>query len=409
MEKAVDLFAGPGGWDVAARNLGIETTGVEFDKVACQTRRAAGLETIEGDVRSYGPKDFPDATGLIASPPCQTFSMAGKGAGRQALDQVLLGIKTLGARQALDGTFEDERTALVLEPLRWALEAIDSGAPYTWLAFEQVPTVLPVWEAMAEVLRAEGYSVATGNVQAEQYGVPQTRKRAILVAKRRSGPIDWNADGCFCRAGGMGLRSTCRAHDVQVELPKPTHSKYYSRDPKRLDEGVLPWISMAEPLWGFGLTDRPSPTITGGGTETGGAEPIAKIARYNTLPTWGHQASAKWVVAAGVTGAGTPRPDSAPAPTITGKGTAYVLTDLDQYIGPKAAVEGSTEWMYERPPRQKTPGSVRVTPEQAAILQSFPNDYPWQGAKGKVFQQIGNAIPPLLAQAILSSLTERNV
>lgn len=401
MEKAVDLFAGPGGWDVAARNLGIETDGIEFDKVACQTRRAAGLETIEGDVRSYGPKDFPGATGLIASPPCQTFSMAGKGAGRRALDQVLLGIKTLGARQTLDGAFEDERTALVLEPLRWALEAIDSEAPYTWLAFEQVPTVLPVWEAIAEVLQAEGYNVATGNVQAEQYGVPQTRKRAILVAHRSKA----------------------------VSLPKPTHSKYYNRDPKRLDEGVQKWVSMAEALgW---ISDGP-PVAYQASTQANAS--VRTIDKPAPTLAFGHDAaSVKWVVAAGVTGAGTPRPDSAPAPTITGKGTAYVLTDLDQYIGPKTAVEGSTEWVYERPsptvvgsfapdviakpgyrkpgdpPRQKTPGSVRVTPEQAAILQSFPNDYPWQGAKGKVFQQIGNAIPPLLAQAILSSLTERNV
>jgi hypothetical protein len=37
------------------------------------------------------------------------------------------------------------------------------------------------------------------------------------------------------------------------------------------------------------------------------------------------------MVAAGVTGEGTPRPITAPAPTLTGKGTGYWLPSLDHY------------------------------------------------------------------------------
>ena len=48
--------------------------------------------------------------------------------------------------------------------------------------------------------------------------------------------------------------------------------------------------------------------------------------------------------------------------------------------------------------------AIKVTAEQAARLQTFPADYRFVGTKGNVFQQIGNAVPPLLAEAILSAL-----
>lgn len=47
---------------------------------------------------------------------------------------------------------------------------------------------------------------------------------------------------------------------------------------------------------------------------------------------------------------------------------------------------------------------VRLLPAEAATLQTYPTDFPFAGNKGKVFQQIGNAVPPLLAQHILEAL-----
>ena len=47
---AVDLCAGPGGWDVAARDLGMDVSGIEIDAATCRTRRAAGLRTFEADI-----------------------------------------------------------------------------------------------------------------------------------------------------------------------------------------------------------------------------------------------------------------------------------------------------------------------------------------------------------------------
>jgi DNA (cytosine-5)-methyltransferase 1 len=42
-----------------------------------------------------------------------------------------------------------------------------------------------------------------------------------------------------------------------------------------------------------------------------------------------------------------------------------------------------------------------VSIDEAATLQGFPADHPWQGTKGQQFLQVGNAVPPPLAQAVL--------
>lgn len=47
------------------------------------------------------------------------------------------------------------------------------------------------------------------------------------------------------------------------------------------------------------------------------------------------------------------------------------------------------------------PEPIRITATEAGVLPSFPVDYPWQGNKGQIFSQIGNAVPPRLAAHLL--------
>ena len=88
----IDLFAGAGGWDLAARALGMDPVGIELDRDACATRAALGLRTIRADLHDYPPQP---CHGLIGSPPCPTFSTAGHGAGTDALPEILEALDVL--------------------------------------------------------------------------------------------------------------------------------------------------------------------------------------------------------------------------------------------------------------------------------------------------------------------------
>ena len=186
--KILDLFAGAGGWEEALRMLGLNALGIETEPWACETARAAGHERLQADVAELDPHEFSPVWGLVGSPPCQAYSTAGKGLGRADKPLVIACAHELAAghdtRAVRLKECRDPRSLLTVEPLRFALALKPS-----WVALEQVPAVLELWTLFAALLSAHGYQSRCWGAHAERYGVPQTRKRAFLIASL-DGPVE---------------------------------------------------------------------------------------------------------------------------------------------------------------------------------------------------------------------------
>lgn len=316
----LDLFRGPGGWDEGLRLLGVtDAHGIDNDDRAHATALAAGHKGELADITTLDPRGYlgERITGQISSAPCPGFSRAGKGVGRKDLELLLAAVEELG--RGVDPASvlgmvrawqNDERSALTLEPLHWALTLRPR-----WVTLEQVLPVLPVWRACATVLRLHGYNVWTGPVYAEQYGVPQTRARGALLASL----------------------------DHEVGRPEPTHSRYHIREPQRLDAGLAPWVS-----WGEAL---------------------------------GHdELRPEWLSSTTMRNAPI-RPSTSPAPTVA--------------FGNDAASFVFHHGLTSVREAKRAGSARRITVPEAAILQTFPEDYPFQGSRSQQYLQVSNAVPPV--------------
>lgn len=387
----LDLFAGAGGWEEGLRALRHRALGVERDRTAAATATAAGHERLIGDVAALDPQDFAPLWGLIASPPCQAYSVAGHKLGRRDKRHVIACAHDLAAgrdtRASRLRDCEDDRSLLTVEPLRFALALRPS-----WVTLEQVPPVAELWSIFAELLGEHGYSSAVGVLSAERYGVPQVRKRAFLIA----------------------------SIDGEVGLPEPSHRSFHPRRHRTPeDELHLPeWVSMAQAL---GWEDESAvlrSNHTNSGRHPGGAPRSLDRPAFTLMSS-----SRAWKIepappgGAGVGRSAGRRPDRLPEDCRRHDERQAEKRKAD------APCEGVPAWAHRRPattvvgdprvlgpgswPRNGTPSArvrgkpVRVTVEQATVLQGFRHDYPWQGSRAERFAQIGNAVCPPVAARVL--------
>lgn len=326
---AIDLFCGAAGLSLGLKQSGIEIVGgIDLDP-ACRYpfEQNIGAKFIEQDIARLGAIRLNELFGgaqiriLAGCAPCQPFS----------------GYTT--RRREID-----DRWQLLLEFLRLAKELRPEI-----ITLENVPRLshLPLWQTFVQGLEDSGYYVAWNILDASKFGVPQCRKRLVLLASR------------------LGA----------IELPLPSNENKVT---VREAIGDLPEVgagsqSSADPL-------HASRALT--------ARNLARIRASKPAGTWREWPS-DMVVACHKSSRGKTYPSvygrmswDQPAPTIT-----------TQFYG-------FGNGRFGHPEQDRA-----VTLREGAILQSFPQDFQFVAPGSRVnFRQIGrligNAVPPALGCAI---------
>jgi DNA (cytosine-5)-methyltransferase 1 len=321
----MDLFAGCGG--LTRGFLDSRKYRAVF-AVECDEDAAATYKANFGDHVFCGPieqvEEFPKVDVIVGGPPCQGFSP--------------LNMRGVGL----------ERRTLWREYLR----ALREAQPDAFL-MENVPQLLHSAEytAFKEAAKELDFEIADGVLNAADFGVPQTRRRAIVIGSRLGMPT--------LPAGKYGLdkRLAWRTvKDAIDDLPKrPTNREWHNaRNP----------------------------------------HPIS-VERYETIPGEGE---GRFELA-------ERRPDITPDCWMRKKkGSTDVFGRL---WWDKPAFTIRTEFFKPEKGRYLHPAEHRpITVREAARLMSLPDDFQLPGDQSmtSIARQIGNAVPPLLARRLAETL-----
>ncbi|HEX9734629.1 MAG TPA: DNA cytosine methyltransferase [Thermoanaerobaculia bacterium] len=326
---AVDLFAGAGGATQGLKNAGFWVlAAVENDDSAAKTFSANHPETklLQDDIKSVDAGglraelglDVGELTLLKACPPCQGYSALGS------------------------GDPDDERNDLVLQAWRFVREFIPKA-----VTVENVPGLArdPRLALVVRRLRAIGYKVRSYLADAVDFGVPQRRRRLIVVAVRSRPELSLPESFAKLLPEGFGERTTAGkalAGAGPVDGADPVH-RHRNHSPK-----VLARIR-AVPVGGTRF-DLPAEH---------------RLACHERLGK--HCACGSY---------GRIRED-APAPTLT---TRCTTPACGSFIHPSE--------------------HRGLTLREAALLQTFPATYEFHGSYGQIEAQIGNAVPVRMAEGL---------
>jgi|TARA_R110002012_G_scaffold45294_20_gene120504 DNA (cytosine-5)-methyltransferase 1 len=245
--RLIDMFCGAGLFSAGFQDAGFRPVlaiDVAGDAIASYNRNVAAV-AVTGSVTQFD--SIPEASVLIAGPPCQGFS-------------------TLGRQDPLD-----KRNSLALEVPRWA-----AASNADVVVVENVPPFLRSshWRAMADQLEACGYEVTTWVLDAADHGTPQFRTRGFTIASKVGLPA---APVPTARANAAEAFSRCvNSKDPMHTWPEPTAlaasrirlvpPKGDKRDIMRLAPEICPasWAKVgcqATDVWGRMDPDKPANTL----------------------------------------------------------------------------------------------------------------------------------------------------
>lgn len=334
---AIDLFCGAGGLTTGLKDAGFKVlAGIEVHPVAAETYRINHPDhtLFEADIYKLDPYKIMDELGLrkgeldvlAGCPPCQGFSTH----------------RTRKKTYAVD----DNRNDLVFEYMRFT-KAIYPKV----VMMENVPALAkdPRADLVLKELKELGYHIDSHTLQvkdAADYGVPQRRKRMILIASRL---------GFISEPEKVKNHST--VYDYIAKLPPPGEKGDYLHDyfPVRAEK-TKKIISLV-PKDGGSRSDLPKEYWL----------PCHLKEKSGYLDVYGRMAWRKV------------------SPTITGGCT------------------NPSKGRFIHPEQDRS-----ITLREAALLQTFPENYHFSLLGGRDFAalMIGNALPPMFIKAHAKKILE---
>lgn len=345
MFVAAELFSGGGGLAQGLRNAGIRpVAAVELDEYAADVfaTNHPDVELIRKDVRNVSGPELLAASSsgridiLAACPPCQGFS-------------------TLTTKYHRSNYHSDPRNFLVDEVGRVTRELQPAA-----LMLENVPGLAgrgrPLLDSLIESLVDDGYIVTWSVLQVADYGVPQTRRRLVLLA-------------------GKGF---------SIPMPDPTHAQHGTG-------GLPPWRTLRDALTIQVEPIRIDQAATNGGFHTADWHVVRKLGEAN-LRRLRHA----------VPGAGRGRLPKRLRPAChrdrdDGFTNTYGRMAWDQ---PSSTITAGclspSKGRFGHPDELRT-----ISLREAALIQTFPPTYRFLENKiDAACAVVGNALPCLFAEAI---------
>lgn len=343
----IDLFAGCGGLSLGAQTAGLRVAAaVEFDARAAETYSAnfPDANLIAMDIRKVEPGDLgplDDLKIVLAGPPCQPFSASNQ--------------KSRGPEHPSNYLFREAlRLISALQPEMVLFENVEGFG---------VGQAKRYHDDLCDKLTALGYSVSSRVFSAADFGVPQTRRRLFVLARKAGAGLD--------AITGNGQRVTV-GQALQGLPPLAVGA---------LDD-VLPYALPARNRSKYSEAMRGGLRVCTGHLVTNNAPHI--VDRYPHIPQGGNWKN-------------------------------IPETKLDTYADARRCHTGIYHRLREDAPA-KVIGNFRknmlihpvehrgLSVREAARLQSFPDRFLFKGSIGKQQQQVGNAVPPMLAAAIIENL-----
>lgn len=345
----VDLYSGCGGASLGFKEAGFKiVAAVDIDHLACETfAMNVGVQPIEGDLRNVTGEQILEAAGLnrgevdlvVGCPPCQGFS---------------------SLRRTRKGDSPDHRDDLLMVFAQRIIEIFPR-----MVIFENVPGIMRgrgtvFLRKFIRELEKHRYFPIGKLLNAANFGVPQQRKRLILIFTREEAITD----------------------DLLPLLPRETHADPHLAE----DEGLLPWVTVEDTIADLSPLNsgEKDPTISLHEAADHGENTLRIIKKIpkdggsrKSLPRHLWLSCHKKMRGGGAESVYGRMAWSKPSPTITSRCT---VPACGRFIHPDQ--------------------DRAITPREAARLQSFSDHRNFAGSKESITWQIGNAMPPTLATVI---------